>query len=117
MTKIRDFAPSQYRKELAAANLNFRQADTEGTNYYKLYIAASDTSFMKVTHRDMSAHAFTMAEQALTQEVKLMDIEQRYQLIVEYQAKYNSNVDFPQAVAARYLNILADPNYGFLLFR
>jgi len=46
-----------------------------------------------------------------------MDIEQRYQLIVEYQAKYNSNVDFPQAVAARYLNILADPNYGFLLFR
>ncbi|WP_374077694.1 beta-sandwich domain-containing protein [Bdellovibrio bacteriovorus] len=111
MTKIRDTVPGQYRKEIAAANWNFRQADAEGTNYYKLYISAKDDSFLKNTHRDMSAYAYMIAEQALAKEVKLMDIEQRYQLIVEYQAKYNANTDFPQAVAARYLAILSDQNY------
>lgn len=111
MNKIRDFAPAQYRKEIAAANYTFRQADTEGTNYYKLFVSSQEGSFLKNTHRDMSAYAFVVAEQALTKEVKLMDIEQRYQLIVEYQAKYNSNTDFPQAVAGRYLAILADQSY------
>ncbi len=64
----------------------------------------------------MSVYAFVVAEQSLRREVKLMDIEQRYQLIVEYQAKYNANSDFPQAVAARYLNILAEETFGFKLF-
>lgn len=116
MTKVRDLAPEQYRKELATMNLSFREADTEGAKYYKLYLAAKDDDFLKVANRNMSAYSFVAAEQALLKEVKMMDIEQRYQLIVEYQAKYNANADFPQAVAARYLNILADPAYGLLWF-
>lgn len=117
MTKIRDFAPVQYRKEVTAANLTFRQADTEGSNYYKLYLSVPDGAFLKNTHRDMSALAFVVAEQALIREVKLMDIEARYQLIVEYQAKYNANADFPQAVAGRYLAILADQSYWARILR
>lgn len=112
MTKVRDMAPEQYRKELGAAGLSFREADTEGAKYYKLYLAGKEDDFLKVTHRNMSAYSFVAAEQALQREVKMMDIEQRYQLIVEFQAKYNANTDFPQAVAARYLNILADPSVG-----
>ncbi|MFS4458718.1 beta-sandwich domain-containing protein [Bdellovibrio sp. HCB2-146] len=112
MTKIRDFAPEQYRKEVTATNPTFREADTEGTKYYIMFTKAKDEDFLKTTHRNMSAYAFVVAEQALQREVKMMDIEQRYQLIVEYQAKYNSNTDFPQAVAARYLQILADSTYG-----
>ncbi|WP_413944009.1 beta-sandwich domain-containing protein [Bdellovibrio sp. HCB-162] len=117
MTKVRDMIPGQYRKEISAANWNFRQADTEGTNYYKLYVGAKDDAFLKTTHRDMSAYAFVVAEQALQKEVKLMDIEQRYQLIVEYQAKYNANADFPQAVAGRYLAILSDQNLYLPIYR
>lgn len=117
MTKVRDFAPGQYRKELAAANLTFREADTAGTNLYKLYIAAPEDDFLKNTQRDMSAQAYVIAEQALKAEVKLMDIEQRYQLIVEYQAKFNANKDFPQAVASRYLAILADEEFQALLHK
>jgi hypothetical protein len=116
MTKVRDMAPEQFRKELAPMNLSFRDADSEGSKYYKLYLAGKDEDFLRVTHRNMSAYAFVAAEQALTKEVKLMDIEQRYQLIVEFQAKYNSNTDFPQAVAARYLNILADPSVGLVWY-
>jgi hypothetical protein len=116
MTKIRDTIPDQYRKELAGANLGFRAADAEGSKYYKLFIAGKDDDFLKTTNRDMSAYAFVVAEQALQKEVKMMDIEQRYQLIVEYQAKANTN-EFPQAVAARYLAILSDQAYNFLLFR
>lgn len=117
MNKVRDLAPNQYRKEITAANFTFRQADTEGTNYYKLYVAAAEGAFLKNTQRDMSAYVYMIAEQALLREVKLMDIEQRYQLIVEYQAKYNSNNEFPQAVAQRYLNILADQSYFHRFFR
>ncbi len=108
MTRIRDFVPAQYRKEIGAKNLSFRQADTEGTKYYKLFVTAAAESFLKSTHRDMSAFAYATAEQALAREVKQMDVEQKYQLIVEYQAKYNeAGPDFPQATALRYLTILA----------
>ncbi len=117
MTKVRDLAPEQYRKELSAAGLTFREADTEGAKYYKLYLAGKEEDFLKVTHRNMSAFSFVAAEQALAKEVKMMDIEQRYQLIVEYQAKYNSDMEFPQAVAARYLNILADPSVGLVWYQ
>ncbi|MNK01240.1 hypothetical protein D3C87_190350 [compost metagenome] len=108
MNRIRDFAPLQYRKELATKNLNFRQADTEGTKYYKLFMSDTGEGFLKATHRDMSAYAYAVAEQALVREVKQMDIEQKYQLIVEYQAKYNENTaDFPRTTALRYLTILS----------
>lgn len=116
MGKVGDFAPEQYRKEVAAANLTFRDADNEGTKYYRMYLTAKDGEFLKETHRNMSAYAYMVAEMALKKEVKMMDIEQRYQLIVEYQAKYNSNADFPQAVAARYLNILSEETYGYPFF-
>lgn len=116
MSKVRDQAPDKYRKELAAANLTFREADTEGTKYYKMYISSKDGEFLKDTHKNMSAYAYMIAEQALKVEVKMMDIEQKYQLIVEYQAKYNSNGEFPQAVAMRYLNILSEETYGYPMF-
>lgn len=116
MTKVRDFAPDQYRKELAVANPGFRDADNEGVKYYRMHIAAKDGDFLKDTSKKMSAFAFAMAEQALKREVKMMDIEERYQMIVEYQAKYNANQDFPQAVAARYLNILSEETFGYPMF-
>lgn len=116
MTKIRDFAPDQYRKELASINMTFKDADSEGVKYYLQFLKAKDGEFLKETHKNMSVYAFVVAEQSLKREVKLMDIEQRYQLIVEYQAKYNANADFPQAVAARYLNILAEETFGYKFF-
>ena len=116
MNKIRDFAPEQYRKEITAANLSFRESDNEGSKYFKMYMTAPDGDFLKDTNKNMSAYAFVMAEQALKREVKMMDIEQRFQLIVEYQGKMNSGTEIPQAVAARYLNILAEETYGFPLF-
>lgn len=106
--KVRDYAPDQYRKELSAANLSFRDADNEGIKYYRLYLGSKDGEFLKDTNKNMSAYAFMVAENALKNEVKMMDVEQRFQLIVEYQAKYNSNGEYPQAVASRYLNILAE---------
>ncbi|WP_413576676.1 beta-sandwich domain-containing protein [Bdellovibrio sp. HCB290] len=115
--KVRDFAPEQYRKEIAAANLSFREAEAEGLKLYRAYVSAKDGEFLKESSKNMSAHAFLVAENALKVEVKMMDVEQRYQLIVELQAKYNSNGEYPQAVAARYLNILAEQTYGYKLFR
>jgi hypothetical protein len=116
-TRVRDYAPDQYRKEIAAANLSFRDADNEGIKHYRNYIAAKDGEFLKETSKSMSAYAFMVAENALKVEVKMMDVEQRYQLIVEFQGKYNSNGEYPQAVAARYLNILAEQTMGYRLFR
>lgn len=116
MAKVRDYAPDQYRKELAAANMTFREADAEGTKYYKMYVGSKDGDFLKDTNKNMSAYAFMIAEQALKVEVKMMDIEQKYQLIVEYQAKYNANNEFPQAVAMRYLNILSEETFGHPMF-
>ncbi|WP_255490150.1 beta-sandwich domain-containing protein [Bdellovibrio sp. KM01] len=116
-TRVRDYAPDQYRKEIGAANLSFRDADNEGIKHYKNYISAKDGEFLKETSKSMSAYAFMVAENALKVEVKMMDVEQRYQLIVEFQGKYNSNGEYPQAVAARYLNILAEQTFGYRLFR
>lgn len=111
MTKIRDFVPLQYRKELGTRSFTFRQADTEGSKYYRLFTTEKDDGFLKTTHRDMSAFAYAVAEQALIREVVDMDIEQRYLLIVEYQGKYNENSgDIPQATAMRYLTILSQGN-------
>lgn len=112
MTRIRDFVPPQYHKEISPIEFTFRQADTEGVKYYKLYTADHPDGFLRPTHRDMSNFAFAVAERALKREVKLMDVEQRYQLIVEYQEKYNNaNVELPQDVAMKYLVILADQSY------
>lgn len=115
-TRVRDYAPDQYRKELANANLSFRDADNEGIKYYRAYVSSKDGEFLKETSKSMSAYAFMVAENALKVEVKMMDVEQRYQLIVEFQGKYNSNGEYPQAVAQRYLNILAEQTFGFKLF-
>lgn len=112
MNRIRDFVALQYRKDLGAKNLSFRQADTEGTKYYKLFLGEAQEGFLKTTYRDMSGYAYAVAEQSLLKEVKSMDIEQRYQLIVEYQAKYNDNGnDFPKATALRYLTILSQQGH------
>ncbi|MNL41819.1 hypothetical protein D3C87_1642430 [compost metagenome] len=110
--RIRDFVPPQYSKELATKNLSFRQADTEGTKYYKLFMGDPAEGFLKNIYRDMSGSAYAVAEQSLLKEVKQMDIEQRYQLIVEYQAKYNENSnEFPKATALRYLTILSQQGH------
>ncbi|WP_413583245.1 beta-sandwich domain-containing protein [Bdellovibrio sp. HCB288] len=113
--KVRDFAPEQYRKEILAASLTFREGEAQGLKLYKEYIAAKDGEFLKDASKNMSASAFLVAENALKVEVRMMDVEQRYQMIVEFQAKYNSNGEYPQAVAQRYLNILAEYTLGYKL--
>nr|WP_295901997.1 beta-sandwich domain-containing protein [uncultured Bdellovibrio sp.] len=108
ISRIGKFIPTQYRKELAAKNYNFRQADAEGYKYYKLFTTSKPDSFLKPTHQEMSMNAYAVAEQALTREVQQMDSEKRYQLIVEYQAKYNDPTQYPQEVMLKYLIILSE---------
>jgi hypothetical protein len=106
--QIAKIIPPQYRKELATKNFDFRQADNEGNKYYKLFLASKPESFLKGTHLDMSLSAYAIAEQALVKEVQQMDNEKRYQLIVEYQAKYNDPTHFHQETMMKYLLIISE---------
>ncbi len=106
--QIAKIIPPQYRRELATKSLDFRQADTEGNKYYKLLLASKPESFLKSTHLDMSLSAYTVAEQALVKEVQQMDNEKRYQLIVEFQAKYNDPAHFHQETMMKYLLIISE---------
>ncbi|ASD64224.1 beta-sandwich domain-containing protein [Bdellovibrio bacteriovorus] len=109
--------PNQYRKELAAKSLTFRQADAEGHKYHKLVTTSKPDNFLKTTHQDMSASAYTVAEQALTREVKTMTSDQRYELIVEYQAKYNDAANYPSEIMMKYLIILSESGTLFRIYR
>ncbi|QDK37239.1 beta-sandwich domain-containing protein [Bdellovibrio sp. NC01] len=111
ITKIGKLIPNQYRKELATKNLSFRQADNEGYKNYKLFNTSKPESFLKPTYQEMSSNAYALAEQALAREVKALDNEQTYQLIVEYQAKYNDAANYPQDVMMRYLTVLSEHSY------
>lgn len=100
--------PSQYSKELATKNYDFRSADTEGNKYYKLYTTSKPENILKNTQRDMSLAAYAVAEKALLVEVKQMDNEKKYQLIVEFQNKYNDPKNFNQETMMKYLMILSE---------
>ncbi|WP_413581014.1 beta-sandwich domain-containing protein [Bdellovibrio sp. HCB288] len=113
--KIGKLIPGHYRKEIAAKNLNFRQADTEGYRNYKLFVASKPESLMKNVYQEMAANAYSIAEQQLMVEVKSLNNEQTYQLIVEYQTKYNDPANFPQETMAKYLTILSEHS-NFLKF-
>lgn len=109
--------PAQYRKEIAGKNYSFRQADTEAHKNYKLFTASKAESFLKASYQEMSMHAYTLAEQALVREVKAMDSEKRYELIVEYQAKYNDAANFPQETMMKYLLILSESGTLFRIYK
>lgn len=106
--KLGKFIPTQYRKELATKNLTFRQADNEGYKFYKQFAASKPESMLKGTYQEMSANAYALAEQALMKEVKELDNERTYQLIVEFQAKYNDPANYPQETMMKYLVILSE---------
>ncbi|UYL09313.1 beta-sandwich domain-containing protein [Bdellovibrio sp. SKB1291214] len=113
--QIGKLIPSHYRKEIASKNLNFRQADTEGYKYYKLFASSKADSFLKGTYQEMSVNAYSVAEQSLLKEVKSLNNEQTYQLIVEFQTKYNDPANYPQEIMLKYLTILSDHS-NFLKF-
>ena len=100
--------PGQYARELATKNYDFRAADNEGNKYYKLFTASKPESFLKNTQKDMSLAAYSVAEQSLLKEVKQMDNEKRYELIVEFQAKYNDPANFHQETMMKYLMIISE---------
>lgn len=106
--KLGKFIPTQYRKELATKNLSFRQADNEGYKFYKQFAASKADSTLKGTYQEMSTNAYALAEQALMKEVKTLDNEKTYQLIVEFQAKYNDPANYPQETMMKYLVILSE---------
>lgn len=106
--KLGKFIPTQYRKELATKNLAFRQADNEGYKFYKQFVASKADSALKGTYQEMSSTAYALAEQALMKEVKTLDNEKTYQLIVEFQGKYNDPANYPQETMMKYLVILSD---------
>ncbi len=108
ISKLGKFIPTQYRKELATKNYNFRQADAEGYKYYKLFSASKHESLLKSTHTEMSTNAYAVAEKALAREVKDMDNEKTYQLIVEFQTKYNDAANYPQDMMMKYLMVLSE---------
>lgn len=108
--------PNQYRKELATKNLTFRQTDAEGHKYYKLFMASKSDNFLKGTHQEMSGSAYSVAEQALIHEVKTMTSDQRYDLIVEYQAKYNDAANYPSEIMMKYLIILSENGTLFRIY-
>lgn len=108
IVKLGKFIPTQYRKELAAKNMSFRQADTEGYKYYKQFAMSKAENLLKSTYQEMSTNAYALAEQALLREVKALDSEQTYQLIVEFQAKYNDPANYPQEVMLKYLVALSE---------
>jgi hypothetical protein len=108
ITKIGKLIPAQYRKEIATKNLAFRAADTEGYKNHKLFTSSKPESFLKGTYQEMSLSAYAVAEQALLREVKSLDNEQTYQLIVEFQTKYNDPSNYPQEIMLKYLTILSE---------
>lgn len=108
IAKIGKLIPNHYRKELAAKNLSFRAADTEGYKNHKLFLTSKPDSFLKGTYQDMSISAYGVAQQALMNEVKSFNNEQTYQLIVEFQTKYNDPANYPQEVMLKYLTILSE---------
>ncbi|WP_374079168.1 beta-sandwich domain-containing protein [Bdellovibrio bacteriovorus] len=108
MSRIGRFIPSQYRLEIAEKNYSFRQADSEGHKYFKLFKGSKADSFLKTTYQEMSMNAYAIAEQGLIREAQQMDSDKRYELIVEYQAKYNDPVQYPQDIMLKYLNILSE---------
>ncbi|WP_413612498.1 beta-sandwich domain-containing protein [Bdellovibrio sp. HCB-110] len=108
IVQIGKFIPTQYRKELAAKNYDFRQADNEGNKYYKLFTTSKPDSILKGTHREMSLAAYAIAEQALLREVVQMDNEKKYELIVEFQTKYNDPTHYHQETMMKYLLILSE---------
>ncbi|MDG0815810.1 beta-sandwich domain-containing protein [Bdellovibrio svalbardensis] len=116
ITEIGKVIPAQYRRELATKNYDFRAADTEGNKYYKSYTTSKPESILKATQRDMSLAAYAVAEKALLQEVKQMDNEQRYQLIVEFQTKYNDPTHFHQETMMKYLLILSEQGTLFRIY-
>ena len=65
----------------------------------------------------MSASAYAVAEQALNREVKTMTSDQRYELIVEYQAKYNDAANYPSEIMMKYLIILSESGTLFRIYR
>ncbi len=108
VAKIGKLIPAQYRKELATKNLTFRAADTEGYKNHKLFTSSKPESFLKGTYQEMSLSAYAVAEQALLREAKALDNEQTYQLIVEFQTKYNDPANYPQEIMLKYLTILSE---------
>lgn len=116
IAQIGKLIPTHYRKEIAAKNLNFRQADTEGYKYFKLFASSKADSFLKGTYQEMSVNAYAVAEQSLLKEVKTLNNEQTYQLIVEFQTKYNDPANYPQEIMLKYLTILSEHS-NFLRFQ
>jgi hypothetical protein len=116
ISQIGKLIPTHYRKEIAAKNFNFRQADTEGYKYFKLFASSKAESFLKGTYQEMSVNAYAVAEQALLKEVKSLNNEQTYQLIVEFQTKYNDSANYPQEIMLKYLTILSEHS-NFLKFQ
>ncbi|WP_413578162.1 beta-sandwich domain-containing protein [Bdellovibrio sp. HCB290] len=116
ISKIGKIIPVHYRKEVAAKNFNFRQADSEGYKNYKLYTASKPESLLKGTYQEMALNAYAIAEQQLAIEVKSLNNEQTYQLIVEFQTKYNDTANYPQETMLKYLTILSEHS-NFLNFR
>lgn len=108
--------PGQHRKELAAKNLSFRRADAEGHKYHKLVTTSKPDNFLKATHQEMSTSAYLVAEAALTKEVKTMTSDERYELIVEYQAKYNDAANYPAEIMMKYLIILSESGTLFKIY-
>ncbi|WP_413560855.1 beta-sandwich domain-containing protein [Bdellovibrio sp. HCB209] len=108
ISKLGKLIPTQYRKELTTKNLNFRQADTEAHKNYKLFTGSKAESFLKETYQEMSMNAYGLAEQALLREVKSLNNEQTYQLIVEFQTKYNDPANYPQEIMLKYLTTLSE---------
>ncbi|WP_413613252.1 beta-sandwich domain-containing protein [Bdellovibrio sp. HCB-110] len=108
MSRIGKFIPTQYRLEIAEKNYSFRQADSEGHKYFKLFKGSKADSFLKTAYQEMSMNAYAIAEQGLIREAQQMDSDKRYELIVEYQAKYNDPVQYPQDIMLKYLNILSE---------
>ncbi|QLY26707.1 beta-sandwich domain-containing protein [Bdellovibrio sp. KM01] len=108
IAKIGKLIPTHYRRELTAKNLSFRAADSEGYKNHKLFVTSKAESFLKGTYQEMSLSAYGIAEQALLREVKDLNNEQTYQLIVEFQTKYNDTANYPQEVMLKYLTILSE---------
>lgn len=117
VVQIGKIIPSQYRRELATKSYDFRQADTEGNKYYKLFITSKPESFLKATHLEMSLAAYAVAEQSLIREVQKMDNEKRYELIVEFQAKYNNPAQYHQETMMKYLLIISEQGTLFKIFK
>ncbi|MFS4460283.1 beta-sandwich domain-containing protein [Bdellovibrio sp. HCB2-146] len=115
--QIGKIIPSHYRRELTTKAYDFRQADTEGNKYYKLFTSSKPESFLKGTHLEMSLAAYAAAEQSLIKEVQKMDNEKRYELIVEFQAKYNNPSQYHQETMMKYLLILSEQGTLFKIFK